>query len=474
MPRIGELLLEHGWVDEANLRRALSEQALTGGRRICSLLIARGLLDPDHAARALGEQHEVAAVLQRHLEHRDLALVELLPAAIARNLIALPIGRTRTGELIVCVRDPSHEVEASLKRALDCPLVIAVAPAAQLEQLIEQSYEGDAASEFDVDLSTGTQIEAPGGGLFPADPMPETFSLVGLDDARVTKDPTPAFSTQRDTLTPFGTLTPPFGTTPAGSTTPPPIARNSPFSSITPPFATATPPGPIPVLDRPPALELDPDDDPPVEDTPPPPPPALPPLPSPALGTQPPRSQSKVMIPPMGTPLPRGPIKKSTTPHPLVQLTIEEVVAAIADAISRDTATDVAMRYASQRWSASLLLAVKDGAALGHRGHGTNLSPDVVRAVSIPLSSPSIVRSAHENRALVTEAPSKVGAINERLLRLLGSPTQPMAAPIIVAGRIACLITVGDPVGSGDGANDLGKLADTLGEAYTRILRDMK
>ena len=152
MPRIGELLLEHGWVDQANLRRALSEQSMTGGRRLCSMLIARGLLDPDHAARALGEQHEVPAALQRHLEHRDQALSALLPATLARSLCALPIGRTRSGELIVCVRDPSAEVDAAIKRALDQPLVIAVAPASQLEQLIEQSYDAESENEFDIDL----------------------------------------------------------------------------------------------------------------------------------------------------------------------------------------------------------------------------------------------------------------------------------------------------------------------------------
>jgi len=181
-----------------------------------------------------------------------------------------------------------------------------------------------------------------------------------------------------------------------------------------------------------------------------------------------------VLIPPIGEPLPRGPIKMPTTLQPMIRLSIEEVVAAVADALARDTATDVAMRYAAQRWAASLLLAVKESAALGHRGHGKQLSADVVRAVAIPLASPSIIRSAHDNRALATELPAGVGAIHERLQRLLGSPKHPMAAPILVAGRVACLIAVGDSLGASDEGGDLEKLAEALGAAYTRILRDMK
>lgn len=434
MVRIGELLLQHGWVDQANLHRALAEQALAGGKRICSLLIARGLLDPDLAARALGEQHDVAAVLQKHLDHCEPPLASLLPPALARSLFALPIGHTRAGELIVCVRDPSPDVAAALRRALDRPVVIAIAPASQLEKLIDASYE-DTEGEFDVDLTTGTQLEPIATPLDPAMPDLTSFALVELDDVRVTKDHSQSayqIHHRENHPTPFGSV--------IGLTVPP----------VEPPAAA-----PPPVVPKPPT-------------TPPPPTASL------SIGTEPPRANSRVVIPPIGEPLPRGPAKTPTTPQPLILLSVDEVVAAIADAVSRDTATDVAVRYATQRWTSSLLLAVKEGAALGHRGHGKHLSVDAVRAVAIPLSSPSIIKSAHDNRALVTEIPPGVGAIHERLLKLLGSPKQPMAAPIIVAGRIACILAVGDALGPGDPADELARLAEALGAAYQRILRDMK
>jgi hypothetical protein len=450
MARIGEILIEHGWVDPTNLKRALAEQSMTGGKRVCSLLIARGLLDPDHAARALGEQQGCPAVLQRHLEHRDPALQELLDPTFARTYFALPIGRTRAGEVIVCVRDPGPEVEQAIKRVITQPVVIAVAPAAQLEELIDRSYA--AVDEFDVDLSTGTQIEAP-DGLEPAD---GEFSLADLDDVRVTKLDAPTFiPPTRTTPPPFASVTPPGGFNPP--TEPP--KRISPFASISPPIATATEEPRRAPTQPPPRAATEP---------------LLPPAPPPAIGTQPPTaplplpSLSKPTLPPLGAPSAR-PHKSSQSP---TQISIEDVALALDDAASRDLATDVAMRYASQRWTSSLLLAVKEGAALGHRGHGSALTPEAVRAVAIPLTTPSIIQAAHDQGALVREAPA--GPIQERVAKLLGQPTEPLAAPVAVAGHTACILAVGDQIGNGDSAADLDRLASVLGTAYTRIHRDMK
>ncbi len=186
--KVGEILLAHGWIDAATLDRAIREQPASG-RRLCSLLIARGLLDPDHAACALAEQHGVPAVQQRHLEHRDAGLAALLPAALAHHHAALPIGRTGDGTLIVGVRDPSPELAAALAQATGERLRIAVAPATQLERLIDASYEAIPTEEYDVDLTTGPIVnpEAPDAPSF-ADLG--SLVLVGLDDAGVDKDPT--------------------------------------------------------------------------------------------------------------------------------------------------------------------------------------------------------------------------------------------------------------------------------------------
>src|SRR5215216_4074503 len=97
---IGELLQRDGLVAAEDLASALADQEIAG-KRLCSLLIVRGLIGPDQAAKALAEQFGVAAALTKHLDNRDKTLAKLVPANIARHHGALPIGRLRDGELVI-------------------------------------------------------------------------------------------------------------------------------------------------------------------------------------------------------------------------------------------------------------------------------------------------------------------------------------------------------------------------------------
>ncbi len=141
--RIGELLAGQYKLKPRELQHALADQQ-RARQRLCSLLIARGVLDFDDAARALAEQQGVASMLSSQLARRDASLVELLPSELAQTHCALPIGYTRRGELIVCARDPSAKLRALLSEAIAATVVMAVAPASPLEQLVARR-DGDAA-----------------------------------------------------------------------------------------------------------------------------------------------------------------------------------------------------------------------------------------------------------------------------------------------------------------------------------------
>ncbi len=405
--RIGELLLERSWVDEAGLERVLAEQQETKVR-LCTLLVARDLLDFDHAARALGDQHRVPCALIRHLEYRDPELARLLPAALARQLLAVPIGRGKNDELVVCVRDPSDAVRAALADATQLSIVLAVAPIGLLARHVNAAYARQPTSqvpripvrrattvppaeEFDVDMSTGPVplIQVPQEDY---DSIPfASFNLVELDDVGVTKD----------------------------------------FTQHSGQFA---------IPRRPPT---DDDDDLPIE------------IPrgviEPAVGRKPTRD------------VPRGP-------------TLRETLAELEHAKSSDDATEIAMAYVVGRWASSLLFMIKEGAALGHRGHGPNLSAAAVGAVAVPLGAPSIVSLAHDARKIAKEVPPNAGAIQARLTNLLGLPDAPVAAPIVVGNHVAAVLAVGDPQGDPIGTDraELEKLCAALGTAYARVIHTSK
>ncbi len=391
--RIGDILLDRRCVAPADLARAIAEQEATG-RRLCSLLIARGLVAHDDAARALAEQRGMPGVLLRHLEGREAGLAYLIPPALGRTYVALPIGRARTGELIVCVRDPSADIQRAVEQAVRGAVVLAVTPASRLEQLVAAVYGDGKSQDFDVDLTTGP-ITLPllgggGGGGVPQ------FTLVDLDDERVAKDYTQSgtFGVPRDALPP---------------------ARAS--------VPNATP------LHGAPALA------------------------------------SSTVPPPLAGP--------ARTQLPAPAPTLDATLAALETAASRDEATELAMGYVAGRWASSLLVTIKEGAALGHRGHGAQLG--AVETIALPMSSPSMLKIAHDTKRLTLEAPG--GAIQDRLGKLLGVPLAPAAAPIIVATRAIGAIAVGDSrhgIGDVDASSDLECVTEALGLAYARILLEAK
>lgn len=146
--RVGELLLQRGWVSRESIARALAEQKRTK-LRLCSQLIAHGALEQDKAAQALGELHHCAAAMKRHLEGRDETLASLITGDKAHALAAIPIGRTSSGALIVCARDPSPVLQGKLAWMLGEEPVLAIAPAAKVEALIDSAYEIDIPIDVD-------------------------------------------------------------------------------------------------------------------------------------------------------------------------------------------------------------------------------------------------------------------------------------------------------------------------------------
>ncbi len=196
--RIGELLVEQRKLRQSDLTRALAEA--TPGKRLCSILIKRGLVDYDDAARALGEQKGVPCALAKHLAGRDPKLASLIPAELGRSSFALPIGKSSRGDVVVCVRDPAPALLAALERAIGQKVTMVITPASRLDDLIKEAYGESPVEEFDVDFSS--QVEAPNLTRTPTlnrpplpdlaalDPDSVRLSLTDLDDARVDKDPT--------------------------------------------------------------------------------------------------------------------------------------------------------------------------------------------------------------------------------------------------------------------------------------------
>ncbi|MBA3462557.1 MAG: hypothetical protein H0T46_21555 [Deltaproteobacteria bacterium] len=137
--RIGELLLLHERVDPWVLTNTLKGQAPTR-QRLVSLLISRAQLDPDDGAMLLREQLGYPAAMQRHLERADRSLLSLFPPELGARWVILPLGRARTGAIVVAARDPTPILTAALEHITKQSIVLAVTPSLQLEKLVRAAY----------------------------------------------------------------------------------------------------------------------------------------------------------------------------------------------------------------------------------------------------------------------------------------------------------------------------------------------
>lgn len=184
--RIGELLVEQKKLRRSDLDRVLAEQPT--GKRLVSILIARGLIELDDGARALGEQKGVPCALSKHLDGRDPAVAKLVPATLGRESCVLPLGRTSGGALIVACRDPQPALLKALESAVGSEVLMVVAPATRLENLVETEYGAAAHDEFDVDFGSSVEVAPPPPDMSALDPDSVRLALTDLDDVRVDKD----------------------------------------------------------------------------------------------------------------------------------------------------------------------------------------------------------------------------------------------------------------------------------------------
>lgn len=107
-PKLGELLIHAGVIDELQLKAALAEQA-HWGRRLGVTLIKLGMVEENHLIRALAQQLGLPAT---SLEGRRIApeVIALVPARVARMHSVIPLFVKRTGssgKLFLGMEDPS-------------------------------------------------------------------------------------------------------------------------------------------------------------------------------------------------------------------------------------------------------------------------------------------------------------------------------------------------------------------------------
>ena len=135
--RLGELLVDHAGISQAQLAEALLQQSASG-KRIGTLLVELGALDERDLADVLAKQLGLPLVdLRRELP--EAAALALLPDSVARELNAIPL-RVDGSRLLVAVGDPSDQLRSTLAQATEMTVDLLVAASSAVHRAIDNSY----------------------------------------------------------------------------------------------------------------------------------------------------------------------------------------------------------------------------------------------------------------------------------------------------------------------------------------------
>jgi hypothetical protein len=135
---LGTLIFRAGLLGEEQLEDALQEGMRTG-KRLGEVLLERGWLNERDLGRMLAGQKGLPFV--------DVTVSDVEPDALealdeedARRQVALPLFY-EDGKLVIAVGDPSNElVLESLRRELETEFQLVVAPHGQLRHVIDEAY----------------------------------------------------------------------------------------------------------------------------------------------------------------------------------------------------------------------------------------------------------------------------------------------------------------------------------------------
>jgi len=151
---LGELLVRRGLLERWQLQQALNERA-ESGQRIGEVIVERGWVTPAAIAHALAEQYGFP-FLSLDDEELDPEVAGLLPEALARRYDALPVRFIDDDVLLVAVTDPTNVMSSdSLRVALKHNIQLAVVAEPDLNRAFTRLFR----HELQLAVEKGGEIE---------------------------------------------------------------------------------------------------------------------------------------------------------------------------------------------------------------------------------------------------------------------------------------------------------------------------
>ena len=385
--KIGQILLERGWITPEQLQRALQNQAVVGGR-IGTCLLEMDALSEDSLLRALSEQRGVPGASAEDLQNSPPEAYAQLPARVARRCRAVPF-RVAGNQVFVALLDVDNlAIQDELGFVTAKRLKIHIANEARIHEALERGYGDPTPSRFQHLLERLNRARASGETREPA-PAPAPAAA-----------PAPA---PKDDLLVWGPT--------AAALAEPASFRATPADQAPAPAPRAAAPAPS----------------------------ARPAEPAPVAAAAPPAAEP----PPRLLTIPLAPEERARLGRPsgFKPMALAEVEARFLDPRDRDDVARTLVAYLAQTFSRVALLMVRHDTVSGWMGRGADLSEEQLRHFSVGLHQQSVFADLRQSRALFL-GPLPSTPVHRDLARAWGGtlPRECLLLPVRLRGRLVTVV----------------------------------
>lgn len=442
MPKLGQLLVQHGWASPRDVDRALQAQSAAGGRLGTSLL-ENNAISEDLLLKALSEQHRVPAVGVEDLRDIPPETIEVLPAKLAVRCKAIPFKLFSTQVHVAMVDPRDLNCLDELAFALGKRVQPFVATEVRLAQALDRYYGDECPSR----LATLVERLDRARYLWREEEVRRAASGAGGSSRGLWEHPEAA-------LFPDEPSTPFRGAPPAGLAS---GARAAAGAAVEAPEAPAAPPPPARLRPKPRRRELT------------------------VTLTEEERRELAAYHEATGGPEPEDrnddtrPVPVGAPPVPLSAAGLEALLEA---ATSTEEVATALLAFLGQRFERVALFKVLRDRVVGWHGAGAGVDAECLAGFSADFSQPSTFLNLRQSGSFYL-GPLPPMAVHKTLSRCWGGalPPECLLLPVRIRGRLVTVIFVDR------GAESLGKvdleallhLAHVTADAYERcILRKKK
>ncbi len=392
--KLGQILIERGWITPEQLQRALQNQAVVGAR-IGTCLLEMDALSEDRLLKALADQRGVPGAGVEDLEHIPAEVYAQVPARVARRCRAVPF-RVDSNQVCVALLDARDlAIQDELAFVTAKRLKVHVANEARIYRALERGYGDPTPSRFQHLLERLNRARAAGS---PPPPEPDAPPPPPADDLLVWSPPGGAAGDRESLRLPL-----------IDDPTPPAATRASGASARAPERVLTSP-----------ALSPQAAEEPR-------------PASQPALGSPPARASFTIPLAPeerarLGSPSGRP-------------LALAEVEARLLDPRDRDDVARTLVAYLAQTFSRVALLMVRRENLSGWMGRGADLSEEQLRRFTVSLNQPSVFTNLGRGGALYL-GPLAPIPLHRDLARAWGGslPPECVLVPVRLRGRLVTVV----------------------------------